>query len=162
MLGSLSEFFGLEASLEVASSVLRATRLEEFAPHLASSIGATFAWDLARVWNVDNDRVVRPIASWELAPGPGIEVTQFAHLAREVVDTRRNRWVTELPERDVSSGLWVEIASDEQVLGVLELLSRSPRDRDERLVHTVGAIGREIGKFLATRDAERVFLEQER
>ena len=162
MLGSLSKFLGLEASLEVATSVLQAHRLEDVASRIAASIGEKFEWDVARVWNVDETTRLRPIGGWKSVNDPKIAVTQFAHLANEVARTRKPRWVAVLPERHVSSGAWIEIGSDEQVLGVIELLSVQQRDLDARQVAAVSNIGREIGRFLATRQQERTLLEQER
>jgi PAS domain S-box-containing protein len=142
----------LEASLELATAILRANRLEDIASPLAHSMETAFDWNHVRVWTVLQ-----------------VESTRVGgeRVLDEVCRTGDPRWVSKLSgtryeELGARSGAFIPIASDDGVMGVLELLSATPREPDERLMLAITEANREIAKFLDTRRAERRELAQER
>ncbi|CAN5897437.1 hypothetical protein BH11MYX2_BH11MYX2_06130 [soil metagenome] len=142
----------IETSLELATAILGANRLEDIASPLAHSMETAFEWDHARVWT---------LLQVESTRAGGERVLD------EVCRTGDPRWVSELQgtrfaELGARSGAFIPIASYEGVMGVLELLSNTPRQPDERLMVAITDANREIAKFLATRRAERRELAQER
>ncbi|HEY4054988.1 MAG TPA: PAS domain S-box protein [Kofleriaceae bacterium] len=111
-----------------------------------------FEWKQARVWTALQ---VQATHTGEERP------------LDEVCRTGDSRWVPELrgarfDELGVRSGAFIPIASDEGVMGVLELLSATPHEPDPRVMTAITEASREIAKFLDTRRAERRELARER
>lgn len=144
-----------------------------------SVIGGSLAWDVAVLWGpVTGGRHLRCEAFWQREE---LDLAQFRSAAEgsllpfgvgipgSVWETGEATWVADLgaslssPVEDAAAaaGLTRAVAfplrAGGGIVGVVELLDRVPRERDNHLVETMMSLGRIIGEFL-----DRVRHDEER
>ncbi len=167
-----------EAQLAVTVVLATSSTVAEALPNLLHALGEALAWDLARAWMVDREAgVLRCRAAWartedtQTQPEPEVANDERAlELGQELPgavwesgravwedgprDARRPVADGGAPEPRSQARACIPISSGQEVAGVLELTSREPRPRDERLDELLAALGVQIGNFIERRQAE--------
>ncbi|MBI4260207.1 MAG: SpoIIE family protein phosphatase, partial [Actinobacteria bacterium] len=173
----------LAAQSAVARILAESDTVADAAPRVLMALCHHLRWDVGHLWVVDEagDRL-RYVAGWH-DPTAGLE-----GFVRESAETTFPRGVG-LPGRAWASATpeWVEDVRDEtvfpraavaaplglrtgvafpmaigtQVLGVIELLGRTPRARDEDAIDLKAAIGNQLGQFVERKGAEEAVRESE-
>ncbi len=173
----------LATQYEVGRALAEATDLDEATPRILRAIGEGLAWDYGALWTVDRrDNVLRCVAAWHT---PAADFPEFIALSRRtafapgeglpgsVWATGEPRWVAEAVDEErfprlrvaaaegLRAGAGLPIRLDGQVLGVLEFLSRQPREADPAALAVLGSLGGQIGQFVERRRAEAALRRSE-
>jgi len=166
-----------EAQLAVTVVLATSSTVAEALPNLLHALGEALAWDLARAWMVDREAdVLRCRAVWERSedsqtqPEPEVANDERVlalgqELPGAVWESGRAVWEdgppdahpaadAGAPEPSSQARACIPISAGQEVAGVLELTSREPRPRDERLDELLAALGVQIGNFIERRQAE--------
>ena len=172
----------LQAHHAVTRVLAETTTLAEAGPRLLAALGEQLDWEIGDVWVVDESgQVLRSAASWHR---PGIEIanfvavslrTRFGHgvgLPGSVWASARSQWISDVTRsrtflrRAVARAAGIHTACafpvirpDGEVVGVLDLLTRSVRAPDLELIAMLADIGHQIGQFV---QRERIELERDR
>jgi PAS domain S-box-containing protein len=173
----------LAVQYEVSRVLATSEQLGDAAPELLRAVCEGLGWDLGQFWLLDRagDRL-RFLASWRspaiderAAAGlrHGGEFTRGLGLPGRVWASCRPAWISNL-ESDgtfprlrealnagIRSAFAFPVATDNEVCGVLEFMSRQPREPDEDLLRGVAALGNQIGQFIERRTTERRLNERE-
>lgn len=173
-----------EASDRLLAVLAESPDLEAALPEVLRSLGESLHWDLAQLWQVGEDALLRCRSRWgtpdALATPHFTDASEgtFAHgegLPGRVWKAKEPEWVRDVRtaadfERSAAaqaSGLCTAFAfplmAGEQCTGVIELLSLTGRDRSDELTERLRALGQRIGWYLERRAAEdkrRVLLQQ--
>lgn len=188
LLRDAAERIDLEGVSEVAERLLavlaESPDLEAALPELLRSLVESLHWDLAQLWQVGEDSLLRRRSRWgtpaAVATPHFTDASEgaFSHgegLPGRVWKTMTPEWVRDVRtavdfERSAAaqvSGLCTAFAfplmAGEQCIGVIELLSLTGRDRSDELTARLHSLGQRIGWYLERRAAEdkrRVLLEQ--
>lgn len=157
--------------------------LSAAAPEILEAICRNLDWDVAGFWAVDPaSNALRPIEiwrSWELDIGSK-EVSNRSYtflLGRDLLDEVRESgepvWVKDFSSKDepalsqyasragLKTALAFPLRYGSEVLGVIEVLSRNERPRDEQLMDTLAVLGTQIGQFIVHKHAQEAMLESE-
>ena len=149
--------------------------LEDAGPVLLDILGAELGWDGAELWRMGDDERLRRHASWT-APDAGLERFMRAGdwLAHEVGDGLPGMaWMSRVPvwkaditdaaglvrrEEALADGLRSTVAlplrANGVPVGVIVLVSRTPREIEGGLTRLLEAIGGQVTQFLQRREAE--------
>ena len=156
-------------------------------PKILNAIGEGLGWDYGALWVMDpQDYVLRCVANWhassaeffqfrkvsqetDFAPGIGLpgrvwssgEATWISDIATDANFPRLQAAASE----GLRCGFGSPVLLGGQALGVLEFLSREPRELDRDLLEAMTTIGSQIGQFIErrrTREAMREIREAER
>ena len=172
----------LQAHHAVTRVLAETTTLAEAGPRLLAALGEQLDWEIGDVWLVDESgQVLRSAASWHR---PGLEIanfvavslrTRFGHgvgLPGSVWASARSQWISDVTRSRTflrradaqAAGIHTACAfpvirPDGEVVGVLDLLTRSVRAPDLELMAILADIGHQIGQFV---QRERIELERDR
>ncbi len=171
-----------EAGRRLAMQYVTARALAEFstlsqaAPVILGGICENLDWEHGAVWSVDREaNLLRCVDTWRL---PLAEFAEFDALSRRttfppgiglpgrVWTSGKPAWIPDVvhdanfPRAPVAAreglhgafGFPIELGGE--VLGVMEFFSREIRQPDEGLLHTMAAIGSQIGQFIERKQAE--------
>ncbi|MDA0174097.1 diguanylate cyclase [Solirubrobacter taibaiensis] len=149
--------------------------LEDAGPALLDILGAELGWDGAELWRMGDDERLRRHASWT-APDAGLErfIRAGDWLAHEVGDGLPGMaWMSRVPvwksditdasglvrrEEALADGLRSTVAlplrANGVPVGVIVLVSRTPREVEGGLTRLLEAIGGQVTQFLQRREAE--------
>ena len=150
---------------------------------LLEAVGSTLGWDHAAVWEPDGAGALVCRASWQAKARA--ELDSFEALTRKlrlgpgeglpgrVWQSGEPAWITDV-ERDpnfpraeaaVAAGLRTAlcfpVTGSEATLAVLEVMTADPLDPDLDLLATFESLGRQAGRFVEHRIAERAVRENE-
>ena len=167
------------------SAVMRllssAQGIEDMGHGLVAALGQELGWDGAELWRMAGDERLRRSADWT---APAVRLDRFmdsgARLGLEVGEGFPGQaWMSRTPqlraEIDGDSGLvrWQESLADGirsavalplrvagEPVGVVILVSRTPREPEPGLVRLLEAIGGHVTQFLQRREAEGRAAEQ--
>jgi PAS domain S-box-containing protein len=139
---------------------------EELAPRLLQALCESLGWDLGELWRLDGD-VLRYEAEWHR---PGLDTDELVAISRDVIlsrgmglsgqawETDRALWMGDdllVSPRAASaarlglrSACAFPIHGERTLTGVMVLLSRDSRERDEALLAMLTDIGNRIGQHL--------------
>ncbi|HJQ68342.1 MAG TPA: GAF domain-containing sensor histidine kinase [Blastocatellia bacterium] len=144
----------------------------EAAPGIIQTICVMTGWDLGAIWDVDpQSKVARCVGIWqkpardgaELAPADGQVLLPGTGLPARVLTSRRPHWVTDVAEggsllaassQGLKSGFGFPILVGSEVIGIVELYSREPRQREQELIQIMSFIGSHIGQLIQRKRAE--------
>lgn len=172
------------AAHEITQVMANAITLDEAAPRILSILCSVLDWSLSTLWLLDPQAGVLRAA--HIHPAETGELSAFAEVTRRmtfspdvglpgrVLSSRRAIWIEEV-SRDPSflratlaarhglrTALALPIVVGEQVEGVIELLSRQPRTRDDALIEVVESIGLQAAQLAArARTVEALELAKE-
>jgi PAS domain S-box-containing protein len=150
---------------------------EEAQPRILRALGELLGWEVAALWTLDSGtEALRLAAFWNL---PEVEVRVFEAADRQsnfrpgeglpgrVWTSREPAWIVDVVHdpnfpraraaaaAGLHGALAFPILLHSEVLGVIELFSREPREPDEELLRTLGNIGSsQIGQFLERKRAQ--------
>lgn len=169
----------LETQRAVGEVLAMSETLAEAAPRLLAAICEALGWAAGIVWLADPAaQVLRPASVW-LEEGADAAGGQFAQetertvfgpgerLPGRVWETGKAQWISEIPSDEadakvrpvIEAGLRAVLAfpirRGEQVLGVVEILSRQVSEPDGSLLEDCERFGRQIGEFIAREQAQR-------
>ena len=162
----------------VLAAVAEERTLDEAIPRVLEALGASLNWELVQLWMVDESGEELRLRSHWLAPG--VEAGPFVNASRRtfrrgdvlpgrVWERGRAEWVADFGaepsllrrEAAASSGLRAAFAfpvvAGRRILGVIELISRKPREASPELFSRLALLGTELGYFV-----ERRTIEEER
>ena len=171
----------LAAQSAVARVLAEAETLAEATPKLLEAIGGSLGWEVGAIWTVDpRARVLRCEATWHAGPsGHKFEAETVARtfglgegLPGQVWSRGSPRWVSDfsleglprspLAAREGLGGAFAfPIRDRDQILGVIELLTREVGPPDEATLSLVETFGHEIGQYVRRRQAEDAVRENE-
>jgi PAS domain S-box-containing protein len=169
---------GLELSRverAVARILAETERPVEVYDAILEAIGRSLGWDLGAVWEVGpDDGRLRCARTWHagqareefeamsaslvLAPGEG--------LPGRVLATGAPAWIVDAPQdlnfpraaaarrRGLHAGFGFPLYSPRGVVGVVEFFSGRLREPDQELLAAMGALGSQVGQFVARRRVE--------
>jgi PAS domain S-box-containing protein/putative nucleotidyltransferase with HDIG domain len=132
---------------------------------LLGAVCHNLGWDAGVVWLVPPDAA--PLAAACTFPAPPSARAETrpptpAGWVQQAYHTGEPVWVADTPpllvgSQEVRSVVVVPITAGPEVVGVLQLGSRTPRDQDDALLETAGNIGSQLGHFIRRqRDEEAV------
>lgn len=178
----VTEAKAMEVTRETGLDIARAFR-DQHAPdavatRLLQILCARLGWDSGVLWNAHGDRL-RCEGFW---PDEG-ELAEFARACREatpargealpgmVWEGRMPRWLEAgelagaLGDRDVGAaglaqGLVFPLTAGDEAIGVVELYRRRALPLAPMLLSAAGLLGRDVGEFVARRQAEERLLFQ--
>jgi PAS domain S-box-containing protein len=159
----------------VARILAETERPVEVYDAILEAIGRSLGWDLGAVWEVDpDDGRLRCVRTWHagdareefevmsaslvLAPGEG--------LPGRVLATGAPAWMVDAPKdsnfpraaaarrRGLHAGFGFPLHSPRGVVGVVEFFSGRLRAPDQELLAAMGALGSQVGQFVARRRVE--------
>jgi diguanylate cyclase (GGDEF)-like protein/PAS domain S-box-containing protein len=155
--------------------------LEEIGPPLIQALASELGWDGAELWQMAGDERLRRTADWS---APGARLDRFmdagARLGFEVGEglpgqawmSRVPQWRTDLQAEGglarlhdgladgIRSTAALPIRAAGSPVGVVILVSRTPREPEPGLVRLLEAIGGHVTQFLQRREAEGRAAEQ--
>jgi PAS domain S-box-containing protein len=162
----------LQAEFQVTRVFAEASGAEQLGPRLLQALCESLDWDLGELWRPDGD-VLRYESGWHRTE---LDAGEFDALSRDVTlprgtglagtawEARRALWTTDsslvgpragaASRLGIRSGTAFPIPGEQTVTGVMVLLSRNTRARDESLLATLIDIGHRIGQHLDHRRAE--------
>ncbi|HLN16901.1 MAG TPA: SpoIIE family protein phosphatase [Acidimicrobiales bacterium] len=143
---------------------------------MLAAIGETLGWDVAALWSVESDDMLRCRRVWRSDPDGfahfeaaclGARLGRGEELPGRVLAYGKPAWVVHLgPDRSVTrtsaalaDGLRCAFAfplhAGEDLTAVVELLTGEPLQPDSPLVETMAAIGGQLGSYLRKLEAEQ-------
>ncbi|MDA0184188.1 diguanylate cyclase [Solirubrobacter phytolaccae] len=149
--------------------------LEDAGPALLEILGHELGWDGAELWRMGDDERLSRFSSWT---APGTSLDRFIRagdwLSHEVGDgfpgmawmSRVPLWIGDITsdpmstrrEEAVAEGIYSLVALPLRAhgapVGVITLISRTPREPESGLTRLLEAIGGQVTSFLQRRDAE--------
>jgi diguanylate cyclase (GGDEF)-like protein/PAS domain S-box-containing protein len=155
--------------------------LEEMGEGLIEALGSQLGWDGAELWRMSSDERLRRAADWT---APGVRLDRFmaagAMLGLEVGDGNPGQaWMSRVPHWKTDIREEATVVRHEEVIadgirstaalplraagvpvGVVILVSRTPREPEPGLVRLLEAIGGHVTQFLRRREAEGRIAEQ--
>ncbi len=164
-----------QARLAVTAVLAEAATLDEGTPRLLEALASSLGFAAGALWRVDDEgTVMRAVALWQ---APEVAGSEFATLSASATFARgeglpgevwaggQPKWITDfahagLPRSDaarrsgLTSAVGVPFMAGAKVLGMIELLTEQPRERDEDMLVTLGALGAAIGQFFERKVAE--------
>jgi PAS domain S-box-containing protein len=139
------------------------------------AIGRPLGWQLGAVWELDaREGVLRCVRTWHA----GARAKEFQALSEalalgsgeglpgRVLASGEPSWIVDAPgdanfpradaarRSGLHAGFGFPLRSPRGVVGVMEFFSGDLRAPDERLLATMGALGSQVGQFVARRRAE--------
>ena len=172
----------LHAHYRATRVLAESTSLEQAAPEILKVLCEILGWEMGILWLVDHsDKVLRFHQMWH---APALNASPFKEASR----SNAVRFGFGLPGRVWASGepLAVDMAEDpdlpcapaakiaglrgasafpigfgNEVLGVLELFSRTARPVDPEIASLMGALGSQIGQFVRRTQVEQQLQESE-
>jgi PAS domain S-box-containing protein len=165
-----------EALHSVTRILAEAATFEDASPGILREVAECLGWEVGTIWLVDRaDDVLRMSILWH---GAAVQIPEFdaasrrsplergADLAGRVWEAARPLWIHDLashPEfllspvaaREGLHGCFAfPILLADEVLGVLEFLSREVRQPDAQMIAMIGSIGSQIGQFIERKSVE--------
>ena len=161
---------------QVSRVLAESPALAEAAPKIVQILCEKAGWDIGAVWNVSptaNELVCVDV--WSL---PSVPVSEFVASTRQskfppgiglpgrVWSTGQSAWIPDVTndnnfprapmaiEAGLHAAFGFPIKLTDEVLGVMECLSREIRDPDADFLEMVSNIGRQIGQFIERKRAE--------
>jgi PAS domain S-box-containing protein len=168
---------------EVSRVLATSEGLGEAAPELLRAICKGLGWELGQFWVVDPaGECLRFLAIWHeptIDEGAAAALRHGGAFERgigvpgRVWASRRPSWVPdvtrgvgfprmrEATRAGIRSAFAFPVTTDNDVLGVLEFMTREVREPDDELLRAVTALGNQIGQFMERRTTERRLSERE-
>jgi PAS domain S-box-containing protein len=167
----------LAAQHAVARVAAEEASLDQAAPRMLEAIGKALRWDVAVLWELDEeDDVLRCAATWH-APDRDVAAfervvadREFAHgerLPGEAWAIRGPAWITDVAEDPrfkraagaIASGLRSGFAfptlAEDEVLGVVEVYTSEQRMPDVELFEVMATFGTQLGQYIESKRAQR-------
>lgn len=157
--------------------------LGEAAPQVLKMIGENLGWEAGVFWALDESAGLLRCQNLWLAESVALpelaSITQsrtFVHgvgVPGKVWATRSSRWIEDIRQdtdfmragvavsEGVRSAVWFPILLADEVLGVIELFSRTRRVFDDELLKTLKDIGSQISQFTERMRAEDALRDSE-
>ncbi len=161
---------------ETAHALASSASMAEAVPRTLGAVCQALGWDYGALWNVDHrETVLRCVATWSL---PSLSFETFAEASRKYRFSRgiglpgrvwasgEPAWIpdvlqdanfprAEMASRDgLHAAFGFPLLMDGEIRGVMEFFSRQFRPPDPALLELLGAIGSQIGLFMAQRQAQ--------
>lgn len=166
----------LMAQSAVTRVLAESPSLAEASPQLLQAVCESVEWEVGLIWHVDREaNLLRCVALWHV---PGIDVAQFKAVSHVITfppgiglpgrvwSAAKPAWIEDIvqdanfPRVPIAktSGLHgafaFPILYGGEVTGVIEFFSRDIQEPDEELLSMMGALGSQIGQFMARKRAE--------
>ena len=161
---------------ETAHALASSATLSEGVPRTLAAVCQAFGWDYGALWNVDRSaNLLRCVATWSL---PTLSFETFVEasgnstfppgigLPGRVWASGTPAWIpdvlqdgnfprAQMAARDgLHAAFGFPLVMDGEIRGVMEFFSRQFRPPDPALLELLGAIGSQIGLFMAQRQAQ--------
>ncbi len=161
---------------EIAHALAASPSMAEGVPRVLGAVCQALGWEYGALWNVDQRaRVLRCVGTWSL---PSLNFKAFEDASRtssfepgvglpgRVWASAAPAWIPDVLEdtnfpraaiaaRDgLRAAFGFPLVMDGEVRGVMEFFSREIRLPDPALLQLLGAIGSQIGLFMAQRQAQ--------
>lgn len=166
----------LAAQYAVTRALAESTTLEDAAPTILQAVCTCMGWDLGSLWRLESgENVMRCVDVWHSG---SLDAASLAHASRglafpqgqgmpgKVWETGKPHWVPDIEQIHqaprasyaVKAGLRAmvgfPIRAGSDTVGVLEFFHRQMQKPDEDFLSMIGALGSQIGQFLARKLAE--------
>jgi PAS domain S-box-containing protein len=167
----------LEVQYAVARVLSDASSVDVAAPALIRAIAESLRWELGALWLVldaEDGEVLRFVGGWHdpasdldsfLEASHGFEFRRGDGLPGRIWDSGQAAWIADVaavPRLTRAPVATVEglhaafvfpVTLGDKVTGVLEFFSERVREPDQAVLDLVGAVGRQIGQFVAQTQA---------
>ena len=170
----------LEQRLRIKDAVSRilaeSPNMADAAPKIIRVMCETAQWELGAIWNVDRSvNLLTCVDFWCL---PSVSVSEFEALTRQtkfspgvglpgrVWSSGKPEWITDVThdgnfprapvaaKEDLHTGIGFPIKVGDEIVGVMEFLSREIGEPDNDFLAMVGDIGAQLGQFVQRKRAE--------
>ena len=172
----------LAAQYAVARVLAESESLAATTSPLLRAIGEELEWDWGALWTTDGEGRLRCNHIWH---PPTLDTAAFDAICRELAlapgqgrvgqvwQSASPIWIADATKDQgflrasaaVKAGLRASVAFPillgNHAFGVVEFLSRGPREREEEQLATLSAIGSQIGQFITRKQAEQALKESE-
>lgn len=172
----------LRMQFRVMSAMAESAAIEDAAPRILAVIGDELNWDMASLWRVDEAQtLLRTVHVWSAV---GSEARELQDALESAVCVRGQElpglawqknealWVRDL-STELASSVRAELAAragmraavafpirtGDDIVGMIELLSREQREADAELLPVFATTGGHIGQFIYRRAAESAMRE---
>jgi diguanylate cyclase (GGDEF)-like protein len=151
--------------------------LDDAAPKVLDVLGRALGWEWAAFWPLDpSTDTLTCAASWQ---DPSLELPVFRELSERLalapgeglpgraLASREVSWIEDVTrdpnfpraqaaaKTGVRGAVALPLMGGSEAVGVMELLSREPRQPDQRVVEMLSAIGSQLGQFIERKRAEQ-------
>jgi len=159
----------------VARILAETERAVEVYDGILEEIGRSLGWDLGAVWEVDpDDGRLRCARTWQARAAPdefealsmSLVLAAGEGLPGRVLASGEPVWMVDAPQdsnfpraaaarrRGLHAGLGFPLQSPRGVVGVVEFFSSRSRAPEHDLLAAMGALGSQVGQFVARRGVE--------
>ena len=166
----------LGAQYGVIRAISEADSFDEAAPDLLAAIAQPLGREVAQFWSVGEDGVLHCVAHWR---EEGMEVDAFERASREITFAPgiglpgqawrdlRPVWLgdalaagnflrtSEAEADDLHGGMAFPVLGGDECIGVIEVFSHEVRERDPEIYALTQALGRQVGEFIETLNAQQ-------
>jgi PAS domain S-box-containing protein len=167
----------------IAHVLSTSSTLEQAAPLLIGAIGEALGWEVGSMWTVDADAdVIRFVGGWSatsqigprfLSKSAEVELRPGVGLPGRVWATGRPAWIPDIAvdpnfpraafaiEEGLHAAFGFPVTLAGGILGVVEFFSRTIREPDQPLLHTMATIGAQLGQYVERQRTGSELVESE-
>ncbi len=172
----------LKVQFTVARVLSESSTLEQAGPRILAAICNSLEWEVADLWFLDKTaNVLRHASTWHV-PALAIEEFEAANrlltfakgigLPGRVWASGQPVWISDLPNdpnfprapHATRAGLHAALAFPvqigEELLGVLEVFSRTVHPPDDQLMQIMSVLGGQVGQFMERKQAQNALAAQ--
>jgi two-component system sensor kinase len=166
----------LQTQHEVTRALAESGTVEQALRRVLETLGQHLGWQVGSFWEVEErSEVIRCSEVWH---APDLDISEFSELSRQLTVERGSGavgqvWKTGRPllieslledpsfararacrRIGLQGGIFLPIATDNRVVGVLEFFTREVKRPDKALTETMAGLGSQVGQFIERRRAE--------
>ena len=167
------------ARFAVTRSLASAASMEEAVPQMLEGLCRSLEWCMAEYWEVSDHRITwrstwdDPEAGLSCFPRSGADLLRLREdLPGQVWEAGEALFIPDVRvagmersaaarEDGLRAVVGFPVVSDENVFGVVTILSRRARELDEALLEVVNDVGSQVGQFLERKRAEESLRQSE-
>ncbi|HEY9862395.1 MAG TPA: PAS domain S-box protein [Candidatus Obscuribacterales bacterium] len=167
----------------IARTLAEAATVAEATPAILQALCENLGWQVGVLWRQDpHHPILRCVNCWQ---SPTVDLLEFVEATQQMTfaqnvglpgrvwASRQPIWISELgkdhnfprtafaSQSGLQSGFGFPIRLGDEILGVIECFSNCIQEPDADLLHTIAAIGSQIGQFMERKRTETALRESQ-